>query len=90
MVLPEDVQAVLPAFACHRLRLVNTSRPCRAEDIAELIHAIPDPLMRLVAVLAAMAVPFRPRRTAADRPRPAPHLHRADARPACSFAVVLA
>ncbi|WP_301100697.1 AAA family ATPase [Propionivibrio sp.] len=41
MVLPEDVQAVLPGVACHRLRLVNSSSHARSEDIANLIHAIP-------------------------------------------------
>ena len=41
MVLPEDVQAVLPGVACHRLRLVNSAGHARAEDITQLIHAIP-------------------------------------------------
>jgi len=41
MVLPEDVQAVLPSVACHRLRLVNSANHARPEDIANLIHAIP-------------------------------------------------
>ena len=41
MVLPEDVQAVLPGVACHRLRLVNSANHARAEDIAHLIHATP-------------------------------------------------
>ena len=41
MVLPEDVQAVLPSIACHRLRLATSAGHARAEDIAELIHATP-------------------------------------------------
>ena len=41
MVLPEDVQAVLPGVACHRLRLVNSAQPCRPEDVTQLIRAIP-------------------------------------------------
>ena len=41
MVLPEDVQAVLPSVACHRLRVVNSASHARAEDIDELIRAIP-------------------------------------------------
>ncbi len=41
MVLPEDVQAVLPSVACHRLRLANSANHARPEDIAKLIHAIP-------------------------------------------------
>ena len=41
MVLPDDVQAVLPSVACHRLRLANSANHARAEDIAALIHAIP-------------------------------------------------
>ncbi|WP_291995028.1 AAA family ATPase [Candidatus Accumulibacter sp. ACC003] len=40
MVLPEDVQAVLPAVARHRLRLLSGSY-ADAEDIATLIHSIP-------------------------------------------------
>ncbi len=39
MVLPDDVQAVLPSVACHRLRLVNSANHARPEDIANLIHA---------------------------------------------------
>ena len=41
MVLPEDVQAVLPSIACHRLRLATSAGHARAEDIAELIHNTP-------------------------------------------------
>lgn len=43
MVLPEDVQAVLPSVACHRLRLANSASHARADDIANLIRAIPVP-----------------------------------------------
>ena len=39
MVLPEDVQAVLPGVACHRLRLVNSASHSRPADITQLIHA---------------------------------------------------
>jgi MoxR-like ATPase len=39
MVLPEDVQAVLPGVACHRLRLINSASHARPADISELIHA---------------------------------------------------
>jgi MoxR-like ATPase len=41
MVLPEDVQAVLPGVACHRLRLVNSANHARPEDINQLIRTIP-------------------------------------------------
>ena len=41
MVLPEDVQAVLPSIACHRLRLATSAGHARTEDIAGLIHATP-------------------------------------------------
>jgi MoxR-like ATPase len=40
-VLPEDVQAVLPGVACHRLRLANSGSQARTEDITALIHATP-------------------------------------------------
>ena len=40
MVLPEDVQAVLPAVARHRLRLVSGSY-AGSEDIAALIRSLP-------------------------------------------------
>lgn len=43
MVLPEDVQAVLPGVACHRLRLARSGAQARQEDIAALIHAVPLP-----------------------------------------------
>ncbi len=41
MVLPDDVQTVLPSVACHRLRLVNSTSHARPEDIEQLIHTIP-------------------------------------------------
>ena len=41
MVMPEDVQAVLPGVACHRLQLDDGSGHARPEDIAQLIRAIP-------------------------------------------------
>ena len=41
MVMPEDVQAVLPGVACHRLQLADGSGHARPEDIAQLIRAIP-------------------------------------------------
>jgi MoxR-like ATPase len=40
-VLPEDVQAVLPGVACHRLRLASSGNHARLEDITALIHATP-------------------------------------------------
>ena len=40
LVLPEDVQAVLPGVACHRLRLFNGASHARAEDIVKLIRAV--------------------------------------------------
>lgn len=40
MVLPEDVQAVLPAVARHRLRLLSGGH-AGAEDIAALIRSVP-------------------------------------------------
>ena len=41
MVIPEDIQAVLPSVACHRLRLVNGTSHARTEDIINLIHSLP-------------------------------------------------
>lgn len=41
MVLPEDVQTVLPSVACHRLWIANSAGHARAEDITQLIRAIP-------------------------------------------------
>ena len=40
MVLPEDVQAVLPGVAGHRLRLCNSANHAGADDITRLIHSI--------------------------------------------------
>ena len=41
MVMPEDVQAVLPSVACHRLQLADGNGHAGAEDIAGLIRTIP-------------------------------------------------
>ena len=41
MVMPEDVQAVLPSVACHRLQLANSAGHARPEDIANLIRSVP-------------------------------------------------
>lgn len=41
MVMPEDVQAVLPGVACHRLQLANSSGHARPEDVATLIRSVP-------------------------------------------------
>jgi MoxR-like ATPase len=44
LVLPEDVQAVLPAVAAHRLRLHDDARAVSAEDLAAaLVRAVPIP-----------------------------------------------
>jgi len=43
MVMPEDVQAVLPGVACHRLRLARSDRHASVEDMVALIHGIPLP-----------------------------------------------
>lgn len=43
MVLPEDVQAVLPNVACHRLHLARSGSQAHPEDITALIHATPLP-----------------------------------------------
>lgn len=43
MVLPDDVQEVLPAVARHRLRSVQGSGMARAEDIASLIRSVAIP-----------------------------------------------
>ncbi len=40
MVLPEDVQAVLPGVAGHRLRLANSAGHARSDDIVRLIRAV--------------------------------------------------
>jgi len=43
MVLPDDVQEVLPAVARHRLRSTQGTGMTRAEDITALIRAVPIP-----------------------------------------------
>ena len=40
-VLPEDVQAVLPGVACHRLRLARSGAQARPDDVIALIHSVP-------------------------------------------------
>ncbi len=41
MVVPEDVQAVLPSVACHRLQLADSAGHARPEDIASLVRTVP-------------------------------------------------
>ena len=41
MVVPEDVQAVLPGVACHRLQLTNSAGYAQATDIDGLIRSVP-------------------------------------------------
>ena len=41
MVLPEDVQAVLPGVACHRLQLADNAGHALPEDIDRLIRTVP-------------------------------------------------
>jgi MoxR-like ATPase len=43
IVVPDDVQAVLPAVARHRLRPAQGTGNARADDIAALIRAVPIP-----------------------------------------------
>jgi MoxR-like ATPase len=43
MVLPDDVQAVLPAVARHRLRSLQGNMLARSEDITALIRSVPIP-----------------------------------------------
>jgi len=43
MVVPDDVQAVLPAVARHRLRSTQGGGHAKAEDIAALIQSVPIP-----------------------------------------------
>jgi MoxR-like ATPase len=43
MVLPDDVQAVLPAVARHRLRSAQGGGQALAEDIAALIRSVAIP-----------------------------------------------
>jgi MoxR-like ATPase len=40
MVMPEDVQVVLPGVASHRLQLADGNGHARPEDIANLIHSV--------------------------------------------------
>ncbi|MDR2112717.1 MAG: AAA family ATPase [Candidatus Accumulibacter sp.] len=40
MVMPEDVQAVLPSVACHRLQLADGNSHARPDDIAGLIRSV--------------------------------------------------
>ena len=42
-VLPDDIQAVLPGVACHRLRVREGDGHARPEDIEALLHGIPIP-----------------------------------------------
>ncbi len=41
MVVPEDVQAVLPSIACHRLQLADSAGHARPEDIDSLVRTVP-------------------------------------------------
>jgi MoxR-like ATPase len=43
MVLPDDIQEVLPAVARHRLRSTQGSGMASAEDIASLIRSVAIP-----------------------------------------------
>ncbi|HJV92946.1 MAG TPA: AAA family ATPase, partial [Azonexus sp.] len=43
MVLPDDIQAVLPAVARHRLRSVQGSGFASREDIATLVRSVAIP-----------------------------------------------
>ena len=43
MVLPDDVQAILPAVARHRLRPVQGAGFARAEEVAALLRTVPIP-----------------------------------------------
>ena len=43
MVIPDDVQAVLPAVACHRLRAARTGGNAQIEDITRLIRSVAIP-----------------------------------------------
>ena len=42
-VLPEDIQAVLPSVACHRLHLTGSTLHARHEDVIELMHRVEIP-----------------------------------------------
>ncbi len=43
MALPEDIQAVLPSVACHRLHLTGSTLHARNEDVLELIRSVEIP-----------------------------------------------
>ena len=43
MVIPDDVQAVLPAVACHRLRSARQGGYAAGEDITRLLHSVAIP-----------------------------------------------
>jgi len=43
MVIPDDIQAVLPGVACHRLRSAQGGGHARPEDIAALIRTVAIP-----------------------------------------------
>ena len=43
MVIPDDVQAVLPAVACHRLRSARQGGYAAGEDITRLLHGVAIP-----------------------------------------------
>ena len=43
MALPEDIQAVLPSVACHRLHLSGSTLHARNEDVLELIRSVEIP-----------------------------------------------
>ena len=43
MVLPDDIQAVLPAVAAHRLRTTQGGGPALPEDIAALVRSVAIP-----------------------------------------------
>ncbi|MDR2637254.1 MAG: AAA family ATPase [Zoogloeaceae bacterium] len=42
-VLPDDIQALLPGVACHRLRTRQNGEAANAEDIEALLHGVPIP-----------------------------------------------
>ncbi|MDR0233309.1 MAG: MoxR family ATPase [Zoogloeaceae bacterium] len=42
-VLPDDIQAILPSVACHRLRLRQNDEPAHAEDIEAMLRGVPIP-----------------------------------------------
>ncbi|MCL2076639.1 MAG: MoxR family ATPase [Betaproteobacteria bacterium] len=42
-VLPDDIQAIMPSVACHRLRLRQNDEPARPEDIEAMLRGVPIP-----------------------------------------------